>query len=547
MNAKLWMNMSWTAIAACMVAAAGCNQPTGGNASRYDSDAWVGGRNAPVAEPVRSEPAPQPVREEPRRMGPCSSYTPAAGPGTTVSSMAFPTGSMSTSAVALHQVMPREVRLGKDYGYELHVTNLTEGTLQNVIVTLENTANQTVISSVPTSNKGANNTTQWVIGDLSGCKTQVIKITARADKGGSSSNCLSVTYNNSMCAATNVVEPALAVTKSAPAEALLCDVITLKFEVKNTGTSTLDNVRLKDNLPAGLTTTDGKTALDIPLGSMAPGQAKQVSVTAKASKTGSYENTATAGADGDINANSNKTVTVVKQPTLAIEAKCGGNILIGRNTTCTFTVRNTGNAVSASTVVSGNLPAGTTFVSADNGGTMGGGKVNWNVGNLNPGDSKTVTMTVKSGNAGEIKCEASATGACATAVNASCVSSVQGSPDLGTLLTDGDGVVNTGDLHIYTYEVENQGQVDLTNTKVLVTLPEGMEFVSSNAPKAPQIDGRKLTFSGVSGVLKPGEKRMFTLTVKCSQAGEKLVISETTCDQLKTPVRDDELTNFVAP
>lgn len=107
--------------------------------------------------------------------------------------------------------------------------------------------------------------------------------------------------------------------------------------------------------------------------------------------------------------------------------------------------------------------------------------------------------------------------------------------------------MTTGDLHVYTYEVENQGQVDLTNTKVLVTLPEGMEFVSSTAPRAPQIDGRKLTFTGVQGVLKPGEKRMFTLTVKCSQAGEKLVISETTCDQLKTPVRDDELTNFVAP
>jgi uncharacterized repeat protein (TIGR01451 family) len=539
------MNASMAAVAAlAMVAAAGCNQNDSASGSaRYDSDAWVGGYGQPTKA---AEPAPM-AKEEPRRMFGCGNYAPAAGPGMMVSTMAFPTGSTSTSAIVVHQVMPKEVRLNKDYNYELHVTNLTEGTLQNVLVTLQNTANQTVVSSVPASSKGANNTTQWLVGDLPGCKTQVIKVTAKADKVGSSSDCITVSYNNAMCAATNVVEPALAVTKSGPAEVLVCDTITYKFEVKNTGSSTLDNVHLKDSLPAGLTTTDGKSALDVALGSLSPGQAKQVTVTAKAAKTGSYDNSASAMADGDITASSNKTTTVVKQPTLAIETKCGANILIGRNTTCTYTVKNNGNAVASGTVVSGMVPAGTSFVSADNGGAMAGGKVNWNVGNLNPGESKTLSMTVKSGAAGQIKCEGMANAACASQVSAECVSTVQGSPDVGTLLNDGDGVVNIGDLHVYTYEVMNQGQVDLTNTKVVVTLPEGMEFVSSTAPKAPVIEGRKLTFTGVTGVLKPNEKRVFTMTVKCSQAGEKLVISETTCDQLKTPVRDDELTNFVAP
>jgi hypothetical protein len=87
--------------------------------------------------------------------------------------------------------------------------------------------------------------------------------------------------------------------------------------------------------------------------------------------------------------------------------------------------------------------------------------------------------------------------------------------------------------------------VDLTNVSVEVTLPAGLSFVSSTAPKAPAAAGNKLTFTGVTGVLKPGEKRNFTLTLKSSAPGEKLIISETTCDQLRTPVRDDELTFFV--
>lgn len=543
MSIRSWRNTLFTAACgAGLLMAAGCNEPTGGNASRYDSDAWAGG----AGRPVESEPAPRREEPAPRRMfGGCAAYSPAVGQGMTVSSLAFPTGNASTSAVQIHQVMPREVRLNRDYNYEIHVTNLTEGDLQNVLVTLENTANQTIVSSVPAASRGAGNTSQWAIGDLSGCKTQVIKVTARATQVGSSSDCISVSYNNALCVATNVVEPALAITKQAPAEVLLCDPINMRIEVRNTGTMALENVVVKDNLPGGLTTTDGKSALDISLGTLAAGQAKQISIAAKASKPGSYQNTATA-ASGDVTASSNTTTTLVRQPTLNIDAQCGGNINIGRTNTCKFVVKNTGNGVAANTVVTAPLSGGQ-FVSADNGGTASGGGVSWNLGNLAAGESRTVSMTVRSMAAGTIKCEARATAVCAEAVNDACTFEVQGLPDLGTLLTDDDGVVLTGANHIYRYEVENQGQVDLTNVTVVITLPAGMEYVSSNSPKPPAIAGNKLTFTGVLGVLKPSERRAFTMTCKSSTEGEKLVISETTCDQLKTPVRDDELTNFVAP
>ncbi|HNB59230.1 MAG TPA: hypothetical protein PK308_02885, partial [Phycisphaerales bacterium] len=289
------------------LALAGCEtQPRGGGSddlnTRWNSDAWVD--NSARTQQPAPQPAPAPAKkEEPRRIfGGCGSYSPPVAPGMTVSQMAFPTGSTSTSAIVVHQVMPREVRLGKNYDYELHVSNLTEGTLQNVIVMLEDTANQTIVSSVPASSKGSGGGTQWLIGDLDGCKTQVIRVTAKADKGGTSSNCISVSYNNAMCAATNVVEPALAITKSAPAEAMLCDNIVMKLEVKNTGSATLTNVRVKDNLPSGMTTVDNQANVDKVIGTLNPGQAMLVTINAKAAKTGSYENAATATADGDITA-----------------------------------------------------------------------------------------------------------------------------------------------------------------------------------------------------------------------------------------------------
>lgn len=543
MNVRSWRKSVLLALGAFgAIVLSGCNNPDGGEADRYNSDAWASTIHREPAQPAprREEPAPAP-----RRSAGCPSYNPPAGAGMTVSSLAFPTGNPSTSAVQIHQIMPREVRLGREYNYEIHVTNLTEGNLQNVLVTLENTSNQTIVSSVPSATRGPNNATQWVVGDLAGCKTQIIKVTAKADKVGTSSDCISVSYNNALCVATNVVEPALAITKQAPAEVLLCDPINMRIEVRNTGTMALENVVVRDNFPAGLTTTDGKSTLDVSLGTLAPGQAKQVNIAAKATRPGSYQNTATV-ASGDVTANSNTTTTLVRQPTLELVAECGGSTNIGRANTCKFTVKNTGNGVAANTVLTAVIPTNAQFVSADANGAAAGGRVTWNIGNLNAGESRSVTMTIRTTGAGSIRCEASATAVCASAVNAGCNFEVIGLPDMGTLLTDDDGVVVVGDDHILRYEVENQGQVDLTNVRVVVTLPEGIEYVSTNAPRPPTVDGRKLTFSGVTGVLKPGERRAFTMTVRATTPGEKLIVSETTCDQLKTPIRDDELTNFVA-
>jgi uncharacterized repeat protein (TIGR01451 family) len=114
-------------------------------------------------------------------------------------------------------------------------------------------------------------------------------------------------------------------------------------------------------------------------------------------------------------------------------------------------------------------------------------------------------------------------------------------PDIGTLITDDDGVVMVGNNHTYRVEVANQGQVNLTNTRMVVQLPQGMTFVSSPLGKA--IAGNKVEFN--FGTVPPGQRPASTFVVKSSVAGELLVTGETTCAELRTPVRDDELTNFV--
>jgi uncharacterized repeat protein (TIGR01451 family) len=459
--------------------------------------------------------------------------------------MYLPTGERATSAIMVERTSPGEVVAGSNFTYDIIVTNLTDMSLNSVLLTDQPSGNFRFVSADPAP-KTSGNIYSWELGNLAGRQSKTVRITGNAPGAGTITHCCEVAYNNALCQTINVVQPALRIVKTiTPADITVCDTATVKIDVTNTGSGAARNVKVRDPLPTGMMTADNKSNVEFDAGTLASNQTRSFTFPVKVSKTGSYSNKAMATADGNLSAESAAVALKATQPVLEAKAECPTGLLIGRPATVKFTVSNKGDAACKATTFRAPIPAGTTFVSADNGGTAAAGTVTWNLGEIAPGASRMVSMQLRTAGAGQVSVSGTAACTCAEAVTATCTFGVTGSPDIGTLLTDDDGVVIVGDNHIYRYEVENQGQVDLTNVHVHITLPDGLTFVSSTAPKAPEVAGNKLTFTGITGILKPGEKRAFTLTVRATTAGEKLVVSETACDQLKTPVRDDELTFFV--
>ncbi len=523
------------------------NKPTN---TRSQEDYWYayprddGSGRATTPAPRAATPRPDAERQ-PERQPERRTAAPAA-PRSGSSVMYLPTGERNTSAIMIERTSPGEVVAGSNFGYDIIVTNLTDMDLNSVLVTDEPSGNFKFMSSEP-AGKASGNMMAWELGTLPGRQSRTIHVNGTASGAGAITHCAEVSYNNALCQTINVVQPALRLVKSiTPADIMACETATVKIDVTNTGSGAARNVKVRDPLPAGMTTGDNKNMVEFDAGTLATNQTRSFTFPVKATKTGTYSNKATAMADGNLTAESQAIGLKVTQPVLEAKAECPNGLLIGRAAVVKFTVSNKGDATCKGTTFRATLPAGTAFVSADNSGAMAAGNVNWNLGELAAGASKTISMQLRTSGAGQVAVTGTVKCECAEAVTATCNFGVSGSPDLGTLLTDDEGVVLVGDNQVYRYEVENQGQVDLTNVAVAVTLPAGVAFVSSTAPKAPTVDGNKLTFTGVLGVLKPGEKRTFTLTLKSADAGEKLIVSETTCDQLKTPVRDDELTFFVA-
>jgi uncharacterized repeat protein (TIGR01451 family) len=446
----------------------------------------------------------------------------------------YPTGVRSSSSLMVEKLAPAEIAAGQATSYQIKVTNISSSTLENVMINEAIPQGFSMTNSQPAGNNGVFN-----LGSLAAGESKTITVNGSFSKAGSYGSCATASFTIPVCMTVNVVSPALAITKSSPATSLLCDSWPVKLVVTNSGTGTARGVSVKDQLPAGLT-SDGKNMVEFPAFDLASGASREFTFNVKADKIGSYNNNATASAQGGLSATSNNTVTAVSAPMLTIDKQCPTQIRQGRPVTYNIVVTNTGNAPAANTVVRDPIPAGATFASATEGGALSGGAATWNLGTLAPGQSRTVSLTINAA-AGTINNEAFASATCAAEVKDGCAVSIQGVPDIGTGVEDFDGVRLIGDNHEFTYTVKNQGQINLTNVKMVATFDAGLQYVSSNAAGA-QGAGQTATFN--IGTLAVGQTVSFKFTAKGTRAGDFVVQTVTTSDQTRA-VRNDEQVNYV--
>jgi len=489
----------------------------------------------------------QPVDSAPRRATAAApaekSPAPQARSGMRLTELAYPTGDRSTSTILLRMSAPGEMRVGEEYDYTIDVINLTRGDLQNVQVYSEHYSNLTYVRSTPPFTELAQDEISWMIGDLPAGATKQIKVTAKANALGTASNCLTVRYANVLCIATDVVQPVLQLTKTATPEICgTCEEITLTYEVRNSGTGIAEKAVIKDTLPAGLTTVDGRNVVEINAGDLGPGQSKPFTVRAKATKSGSYSSGATARASG-LEAESDKPATVVKQPVLAVTCEASERVFVGRDINYRFTVKNTGDCAASGAVVNAAVPAGSTFVSADNSGTAQAGKVSWKVANIPAGGTSTVTMKVRPSGIGNLPISATASATCVPAVSTNCSTQVAGIPAILLEVVDTDDPIEVGATTTFIVTATNQGSAQDTNVKVVATLPAEMEFVSGTGSSAVTGSGQTVTMAAVPSVAA-GAAAEWRIVVRAKGVADARSRWSLTSDQFKDPIVENESTNL---
>ena len=465
------------------------------------------------------------------------------------SSMSFPSAVRSglsaadcCAKIVLDKVGPSEVAVGELFEYTIKASNRGNLEVREVKVSDILPDGFQIASSSPQVTATAGGKTTWDLGALTPNQSATITIKGQATRPGPITNCATVTYVPYICVTTNVIKPALRLTKTLPAEVLLCESIPVKFTVTNSGTGTARGVVIRDQLPNGLVTQDMKTSVTANVGDLAAGQSRAFTANLKATKAGSYTNTATATGGGGLKSEASAT-TVVREPKLTIKKTGPERLFIGRSATYQIVVSNTGDGDARNAVVEDAVPANGTFISASGGGTQSGGKVTWNLGTLKPKDSRTLTLKVKTNQAGTVVNSATARAHCAKPVSDSTRMTVTGIPAVLLEVVDIEDPIEVGSNETYVITVTNQGSAPDTNISIVCTLENAMGYVSSSGATSGSHAGNKVTFRPLAS-LAPKARATWRVVLKAKAAGDVRFKATMNTDQLGRPVEETEATNY---
>ena len=198
-------------------------------------------------------------------------------------------------------------------------------------------------------------------------------------------------------------------------------------------------------------------------------------------------------------------------------------VIAGEDLTYTLVVTNDGPSDATNVVVTDDVPAGTSFVSADGGGIEAAGTVTWNLGTIADGASATVHVTVHVNEART-----------ADLSNTAGVASDQGDPDPSddeatepttvdeaadlSITKDADATALVGADITYTIVVTNDGPSDATDVVVSDALPAGVTYGLATATQGSCAETAG-TVTCDLGSIADGASATITLIVNATTAG----------------------------
>ena len=321
---------------------------------------------------------------------------------------------------------------------------------------------------------------------------------------------------------TEVIPGGLELTKTGPATAAIGSQATYNIEVLSTGTGANTLVRLVDTVPTGMSFVSSDPAstrvgsqVTIALGTLNPDDRSTVTIVLRADQTGDWTNQATVTSAEGATDSAEATTTVV-QPVLALTKSGPATALLNANFDYTITVTNNGDGDATGATVVDTLPAGLTYVSSDPAGTASGSTVTWNVGELAPDDSATVTLTVR-GTAGgaKVNVATASSGGNSFQPEARATTTIL-VPDI-TVEKAGRPAMFVGNQVTYTLTASNSGDAALTGVTITDTIPTGMSYVTSSPAGTVSEDGAQVSWS--VGNLAVDAETSVTVTLRGDQVG----------------------------
>ena len=434
-----------------------------------------------------------------------------------------------------------EAEVGEKFVYEIIVQNVGSVPAQYVVVEERIPKGTRMEMSQPQAHIGRDRILRWELQTMQPNTQKIIKVQVTPLEAGPIGSVATVRFAAQVATKTMVTAPTLSLSIKHPPEVAVGELVPVKFVITNSGTGTARKASLRAVLQEGLHHPAGLD-LDQDLGTLAPGQSKEIDLTVTASEQGRYTPHVIITANGIEQENRTLDLSVIESRlTLSRE----GHVRRFVNRPAEFVTRVTNHSVETmkDVIITEQLPEGVTPV-----GEMGkfhwtpkDRTVTWKVSELGPGQHSDLKLSVVSARAGSLTGKVQAVTASGHRAELPTELEVQGFSSL-TLDFQGDGkAVAVGDQVSMRVTVGNRGSAPAKQVQALFELPPQMTFVAakgSDNVKATR-EGNLVTFD-VLEELAPNSNQTYDIVLIAAQEGTPLVGVELLSTDLPKSIHQEE-------
>lgn len=442
--------------------------------------------------------------------------------------------------VKLCQRAPEMATVGSPYPIEITITANKECADVKVHQSLPEDA--VFVRSMPVVEPNGNELV-WEFPHMIKGETQRICVWVKPQNEGCCLAKATVCACPQLCAYTRCAQPVVCIKKCGPECGCINGEVCYTIDVSNSGSAAAQNVVVTDYIPEGLCHRSGQRCISWDLGTLCPGQSKRMMLNLCAVKRGMVCNKATVTYCGGPEC-SDEACTMINEPCVEVTKTGPDWAYICKTVDYTITITNPGDLVLRNMVVDDVSASGTTIVSAP-GAEVCCNRAVWCFDEICPGETKTLTVSVRSQVTGRLCNRVSVTtqsccGPCTECAEA--CTEWRGIPAVHMCMVDTKDPICIGDTTMYKVCVTNRGSATDHNVKLVFKFTGELEPQTAHGPSQGTVSGNTVTFEPID-TLAPKQSVEYVVTVKGVSAGDARGEATLTSDMLKAPVVDTESTH----
>ena len=441
--------------------------------------------------------------------------------------------------VRLEKTVPSLVTINQDFSYNYLVT--AKDKLKKVVVKDQIPEDANYVSSSPTAQiDEETNTITWTLYNLGKDKTVPLELVVNSSKVTDLSSSATIVAYPEAYTTTTVGVPELTVQATTILESVLLDSnLVWQITVANTGGYCAENVAITYNLPEGIIHASDEISPVIEIGSLAPGEIREVSIDTLAVKTGEQCSLAVVTSSNAETTEDKACITVLESG-LEIMVKGPEMQFVGKKATYTIKLINTGDIPFKDVIVTDTVPPEGKLVTAK-GAEIEGNTASW-IASIEPGEEKSFELDLIVTQEGPFCNEANVSTMDSSLYRSSIACTEwRGYPALLIEVLDTQDPLIIGEETTYIIQIANQGTADDTNVKLEVQIPEGLSVMSAAGDTKGKISRNNIKFAPYP-VLRAKEIIQYRVVAKAIDTGDLRFKAKMTSDLLKRPVPEEEAT-----